>query len=94
LFPSLAEGFGMPLMEALQLGTPAIASDLPVFREIGQGVPELLDPLDAPAWERSIEDYADEEGVRRKAQLDRLKHFRAPTWEDHFAKVEPWLTAL
>lgn len=94
LFPSLAEGFGMPLMEALQVGSPVVASDLPVFREIGQGIPELLDPLDAPAWERSIQDYADEEGVRRKAQLDRLKHFRAPTWEDHFAKVGPLLAAL
>ncbi len=94
LFPSLAEGFGMPVMEALQTGTPVIASDLPVFREIGQGIPELLDPLDAPAWERAILDYAAEGSAPRKAQLDRMKRFRAPTWEDHFAKVEPWLAAL
>jgi len=94
LFPSLAEGFGMPLMEALQIRTPVIASDLPVFREIGQGIPELLDPLDAPAWESAILDYADEGSARRKAQLDRMERFRAPTWDDHFAKVEPWLAAL
>jgi glycosyltransferase involved in cell wall biosynthesis len=91
LFPSFAEGFGMPLMEALQIGTPAIASDLPVFREIGQGVPELLDPLDGAAWEKAILDYAAEGSARRDAQLDRLKRFRVPTWEDHFAKVEAWL---
>jgi glycosyltransferase involved in cell wall biosynthesis len=94
LFPSLAEGFGMPLMEALQVGTPVIASDLPVFREIGQGIPELLDPLDGPAWESAILDYADQGSARREAQLDRVRRFRAPTWEDHFAKVEAWLAGV
>lgn len=94
LFPSLAEGFGMPLIEALQLGTPVIASDLPAFREIGQGIPELLDPLDGPTWERAILAYAEEGSAARKAQLDRLKRFRAPTWDDHFAKVESWLAEL
>lgn len=94
LFASLAEGFGMPLMEALQIGTPVIASDLPVFREIGQGIPELLDPLDAPSWESAILDYSGEGSARRKAQLDRVRHFRAPTWEDHFEKVECWLAGV
>jgi glycosyltransferase involved in cell wall biosynthesis len=35
LFPSSAEGFGLPLLEAMATGCPIIASDLPVFREIG-----------------------------------------------------------
>ena len=35
IFPSFAEGFGLPLVEAMQRGLPAIASDLPVFREVG-----------------------------------------------------------
>ena len=34
LFPSLAEGFGLPLVEARTRGCPVIASDLPVFREL------------------------------------------------------------
>lgn len=94
LFPSLAEGFGIPLVEALELGTPVIASDLPVFREIGQGVPELLDPLDATAWERAILTYADAHAPARRAQLDRMKQFRVPTWQDHFKRVDSWLAAL
>lgn len=36
IFPSLAEGFGLPLVEALHYGLPVLASDIPVFREIGQ----------------------------------------------------------
>lgn len=35
VFPSYVEGFGLPLVEAMQRGLPAIASDIPVFREVG-----------------------------------------------------------
>jgi glycosyltransferase involved in cell wall biosynthesis len=94
LFPSLAEGFGLPLVEALAAGTPVIASDLPVFREIGQGVPELIDPLDMGAWHNAVLAYADPESPLRKAQLDRLRRFMPFRWEDHFAAIRPWLEKL
>ena len=94
LFPSLAEGFGLPLVEALQSGTPVIASDLPVFREIGQGIPDLLDPIDGPAWERAILAYAEADSAPRSAQLKRMAGYRAPTWDEHFSKVDAWLAAL
>ncbi|MFD2497977.1 glycosyltransferase [Rhizorhabdus histidinilytica] len=38
--PSFAEGFGMPVTEALMAGTPAICSDLPALREAGGAVPD------------------------------------------------------
>jgi glycosyltransferase involved in cell wall biosynthesis len=94
LFPSLVEGYGLPLIEALALGTPVIASDLPVFREIGQQVPEFLDPLDGPAWEAAIVDYAQPCSVLRQAQLERLADYRPPLWDDHFARVKTWLGTL
>ena len=53
LAPSLAEGFDLPLMEALSLGTPAIASDIPVHRELAAKTP-TIDPLDGPAWVKAI----------------------------------------
>lgn len=94
LFPSFAEGFGLPLVEALGLGTPAIASPLPVFNEIAGMVPEYVDPLDGPAWAQAIRDYAPSEHPRRSAQLERLRSFRGPTWDEHFARVEDLLEML
>jgi len=94
LFPSLAEGYGLPLIEALSSGTPVIASDLPVFREIGQGIPDFLDPIDGPAWERAIMAYAEADSIPRAAQLERMAGYRAPTWESHFSEVDEWLAAL
>ncbi len=56
LFPSFAEGFGLPLLEALHLGKHVIASDLPVFREVASNVPQYVDPLDGIGWRRAILD--------------------------------------
>lgn len=92
LFPSFAEGYGLPLVEALTLGTPVIASDLPVFREVGQGVPDFLDPLDGTAWYRAILDYARPDSPARAAQLRRLRNFTPPSWDEHFAAMDILLT--
>jgi glycosyltransferase involved in cell wall biosynthesis len=91
LFPSFAEGYGLPLIEALTLGVPAIASDLPVFRETSGNIPEYLNPLDEAAWLRCIEDFSESSSPARSAQLRRLTHFKAPTWGSHFATIEDLL---
>jgi glycosyltransferase involved in cell wall biosynthesis len=91
LMPSLVEGFGMPVAEALSVGVPVIASRIPAHEEIAQGVAELLDPLDGPAWLAAIEDYAAEPSPRRAAQLARLAGYRPPTWAAHFDAVRPYV---
>lgn len=93
LFPSFAEGFGLPLVEALELGTPVIASDIPTFREIGQGIPTLIDPLDARGWANMVTDFMKDCPERRR-QLKAMHSFRAPTWEEHLVKIDTWLEAL
>ena len=93
LMPSFAEGFGLPVFEALELGTPVIASDLPVFREVGGGIPTYLDPQDSAAWKRTIEAFC-ADGPERQRQVAEIGAFQAPTWGDHFAKVEVWLARL
>lgn len=54
LMPSFAEGFGLPVVEAQSLGTPVIASDLAVFREVAQPGYEALPPLAGELWKAKI----------------------------------------
>jgi glycosyltransferase involved in cell wall biosynthesis len=91
LFPSFAEGYGIPLVEALSLGTPVIASDLPVFRELAGDIPDYLDPLDGVGWRRAVLDYAVPASARRSAQMARMAGWRAPTWDAHFGMVEAFM---
>ena len=94
LFPSVVEGFGLPLVEALRMGIPVIASDVPVFREIGGDIPTYLDPRDEAGWESAIVEYSADRSAVRAAQLDRITGFHAPTWPGHFERVEAWLESL
>jgi glycosyltransferase involved in cell wall biosynthesis len=94
LFPSFAEGYGLPLVEALSLGVPVIASELPVFREIAQDIPEYLDPLDGPAWLRCITSFCEPESELRSSQLLRMAAFSPPTWSAHFEQFENLLARV
>jgi glycosyltransferase involved in cell wall biosynthesis len=62
-FPTLAEGFGLPLLEALQRGVPVAASGIDVLREVGGRLPHYFDPRDprqaASAIRRALESPLD-----------------------------------
>lgn len=94
LMPSFAEGFGLPVAEALAAGVPVIASDIPVLRETGGDVPDYLDPLDGPGWTRAVQDHARADSPMRAAQLARMVGWSAPRWDAHFAQVLAFLDAL
>lgn len=94
LFPSFAEGFGLPLVEALALGVPVIASELEVFKEMAGEIPDYLNPLDGLGWERMIEAYTPADSPSRAAQIDRIQSFKPPTWQQHFALVDQFLASL
>ena len=93
LMPSFAEGFGLPVAEALQLGTPVIASDLAVFREFAGDIPTYLDCLDSPAWEATIQAFVSD-SPERERQLDLIPNYRAPNWRAHFSTVDAWIETL
>ncbi len=95
LFPSFVEGYGLPLLEAAALGAPAIASDIPAFREIAGGAAEMIDPLDGIGWRAAIEAYAEANSARRDRQIAALRQIAAPPrWSGHFAIVDPVLADL
>lgn len=94
LFPSFVEGFGLPLVQALQLSTPVIASDLAVFKEIADDVPDYVDPVDVMAWIDIITNYTLKPNELRAAQLSRLTQFQSFSWEQHFNVVTPQINTL
>ena len=81
LMPSFAEGYGMPVSEALALGTPVICSDLPAHREAGGDAPVYLDPLDGAGWMRAIRAAVDGTGPPRPAP----GAVPLPIWHEHIA---------
>lgn len=82
LAPSLAEGFGLPPIEAAILGTPVIATDLAVTREMLGDKAVYLDPADIYSWLETIRRAAGT--TRRDAGR---QEYIAPTWAAHFKTV-------
>jgi glycosyltransferase involved in cell wall biosynthesis len=93
LMPSFAEGFGIPVIEALQSGTPVIASDLGVFREVAGDIPLYLRPDDAAAWMDAILNYSAKSEDRQR-QVSLIGNYTAPSWADHFRRVDSWLKGI
>jgi glycosyltransferase involved in cell wall biosynthesis len=91
LMPSYAEGFGMPVQEALALGTPVISSPLPAIQEFAGDIPDYAEPHDGMRWEELVRSYAADPSPQRQAQMERLKSFKDTTWPQHFALVEEFL---
>jgi glycosyltransferase involved in cell wall biosynthesis len=80
-FPSVAEGFGLPVLEALGAGVPVIASDLPVLREIGGDVALFVPVGDEEALARALDAVGSDSRLRGRlaaAGRDRAARF---TWD-------------
>jgi alpha-1,3-rhamnosyl/mannosyltransferase len=85
--PSLDEGFGLPPLEAMALGTPVIASRAGSHPEIVADAGILVDPLDVGGWADAICHVLDDEELRDRmivAGRERSVHF---TWEQTAAQT-------
>ena len=91
LQPSEREGFGLPVVEALACGTPVIASDLPVFHEVGDEALEYAPVGEAEVWATRVLALLAERELdgtrwqqRRAAGLARASQF---SWRVHVQRM-------
>jgi glycosyltransferase involved in cell wall biosynthesis len=86
LLPSAAEGFGLPLLEALACGAGVLASDLPVLREVGGPAACYAPPGDVDAWAAAtLELFGSDERLGSVAA--RLAQAGRYSWQRHAAIV-------
>ncbi|WP_037374026.1 glycosyltransferase family 4 protein [Sediminimonas qiaohouensis] len=86
LFPSVAEGYGLPPAEAAALGVPVICTPLSVYHEILGDIPIYLSLQDRYLWKTRIIGLTAEYWAGKSAGM-RRHAFQPPTWDSHFKIV-------
>jgi glycosyltransferase involved in cell wall biosynthesis len=79
-FPSLYEGFGLPLLEAMLAGLPALIGDAGSLPELAGGAALQVDPLDADAIAGGLDRLLDDKALRRRLTARGRRRAAAHTW--------------
>jgi len=81
VFPTLYEGFGLPVLESLACGTPVITSNLSSLPEVAGAGGLLVNPLDVEAIADAIGQIVEDRGLRERLIASGIAHARGFTWE-------------
>jgi glycosyltransferase involved in cell wall biosynthesis len=80
LFPSLAEGFGLPVLEAMACGTPVVTSDRSALPEVAGDAAVLCDPTDAESIGKALATVLRDPGLAERLSRSGLERARHYTW--------------
>lgn len=95
VYPSIDEGFGIPPLEAMSFGTPVIASNIPVFREIFGDAPIFIEIGDNQSWAGAFKTLENSEAYEARVQAGSevvSRYPRSRTFQelnDALAKIWP-----
>ena len=81
VFPSLYEGFGLPLLEAMACGVPVVASNTSALPEVAGGAAMLVDPLDAAGMAQAIARLLGDKALRRRLRDGGLARAAQFSWQ-------------
>ena len=88
IFPSLYEGFGLPILESLKCGTPVICSNTSSMPEVGGKVVSYFNPYDIEEIKKSIEKHCDDKEKFDKQKIEKwLKNFDWQNVSDQIKKI-------
>jgi alpha-1,3-rhamnosyl/mannosyltransferase len=87
VFPSIYEGFGLPIIEAQTMGLPVITSNLSCMPEVAGGAALLVDPYDVYAISGALEQVMLDEGLRQELRINGLVNARQYSWDKTAAKT-------
>ena len=80
VFPSLYEGWGLPVAESLVLGKVCLASNTSSIPEVAAGLTPLLDPLDINAWCDAVTTFVFQPDTRARAEQRLREHYQPTSW--------------
>lgn len=93
VFPSLHEGFGLPVLEAMACGAPVIAANTSSLPELVALPEALFDPTDAVSIAQHMARGLDDEGFRSRLRFNALQRVRAFSWDaTALAAFKAWET--
>jgi glycosyltransferase involved in cell wall biosynthesis len=81
VFPSLNEGFGMPLIESFASGTPVVTSNVTALPEVAGDAAVLADPNDASSISEAMQRVLSDEVLRKELIKKALERARTFTWD-------------
>jgi glycosyltransferase involved in cell wall biosynthesis len=80
-YPSLYEGFGLPVLEAMACGTPVVASNRSSIPEVAGSAARLVDPTDVVALAEQLHQVVNDGALRQRLIADGLAWARTFTWQ-------------